>query len=116
MSVPWFPIKGVIKKLRLERKWSRQELARKSGVEIRTIRAGESDDIPRMGHEDTVKGFSSAFAVDNETIANWRDYDPDVAEDLGDAAADAPPKSTLALRAARDDLREWIATPVGERL
>src|SRR5258706_5472 len=116
MSVPWFPLKGIIKKLRLERRWSRQELAKKSGVKIRTIRAGESDRIPGMGHEDTVKGFAAAFAVSNEIIANWRDYDPNVADDLGDGAADAPPKSTLALRAARDDMSEWITIPSGEKL
>jgi transcriptional regulator with XRE-family HTH domain len=57
-QVPWFPIKGVIKKLRLERRWSREELAKKSGVKIRTIRAWESDVIPR----DLPPEFSPAFA------------------------------------------------------
>lgn len=112
--MPWFPIKHIIKKLRMERGWTRVELAKKSGVKPRTVRLYESDAIPRTGQDDTVRGFAAAFQVPPETVADWLDYDPDV-DDL-DVAGGAPAKSTLAARAARDDLREWITLRDGQLL
>jgi transcriptional regulator with XRE-family HTH domain len=113
--MPFFPIKGVIKRLRLERRWTREELAKKAGVKPRTVRLWESERIPRTGQNDTVRGFAAAFDVPNETIADWLDYDPDV-DDLDEGPGGAPGRSTLAARAARDDVREWITSPRGELL
>ncbi|HXF35168.1 MAG TPA: helix-turn-helix transcriptional regulator [Candidatus Acidoferrales bacterium] len=112
--MPWFPIKGVVRKLRMERKWSRHELAKKSGIKQRTIRLWESDlTCPRKGQDDTVRGLASAFGVPPETLANWFDYDPAISDEAEDTV-DAPTISTLGVRAARDDLREWIKTPAGD--
>lgn len=107
----WFPVKGIIRKLRIERRWTREELAKKAGVKPRTVRLWESDSIPRTGHDDTVRGFAHAFAVANEVIANWHDYDPDLEDGVG-----APAKSTLAARAARDEMGEWVTPFGGERV
>jgi transcriptional regulator with XRE-family HTH domain len=112
-GVPWFPIEGIVKKLRLERRWTCEELARKAGVKPRTIRLWESAYLPRTGHDDTVRGLAHAFNVANEVIANWHNYDPDF--DGDDTGGGAPPKSTLARRAARDELGEWVTLPRGER-
>jgi transcriptional regulator with XRE-family HTH domain len=109
----WFPMKGVIRKLRTERKWTHDELARKAGVKPRTIRMWESEHPPRTAHDDTVRGFAAAFSVKPEEIAEWHDRDPK----LDDAdAASAALKSTLAMRAARDDVREWVTLPNGRRI
>ena len=113
--MPWFPIKGIVRKLRIERGWTREELAKRAGVKPRTVRLWESDRLPRTGHDDTVRGFAAALGVAAEGVADWLDYDPEV-DDFEDAASGAPPKSTLATRAARDDVREWIALPTGEKL
>ena len=111
--MPWFPIKGIVRKLRIERRWTREELAKKAGVKPRTVRLWESDSIPRTGHDDTVRGFAHAFAVANEVIANWHDYDPDLEDGAG---GEVPAKSTLAARAARDDMGEWVTPFGGERV
>jgi transcriptional regulator with XRE-family HTH domain len=112
--MPWFPVKGIVKRLRSERRWTADELARKAGVKARTVRLWESDNIPRTGHDDTVRGFAHAFAVANEVIATWHNFDPDF--DGDGAGGDAPAKSTLARRAARDELREWVTLPGGARV
>jgi transcriptional regulator with XRE-family HTH domain len=114
--MPWFPIKGVVRRLRLERHWERKDLAKKSGIKQRTIRLWESDNIPRKGQDDTVRGFAAAFQVPPETLADWLDYDPSVVDDLNEEGSSAPSKSTLGIRAARDDLRESITLPDGERV
>ena len=113
--MPWFPIKGIVRKLRLERGLTRMELAKRAGVKPRTVRLWESDRMPRTGHDDTVRGFAAALTVAPEAIADWLDYDPDL-DDLDDAPGGAPSKSTLATRAARDEVRECIALPSGEKL
>ena len=113
--MPWFPIKGIVRKLRLERHWERKDLARKSNVKQRTVRLWESNNIPRTGQDDTVRGFAAAFGVKPEVIADWMDYDPSVVDDLDEDSAITPTKSTLGIRAARDDLREWIMLD-GERV
>jgi transcriptional regulator with XRE-family HTH domain len=112
--MPWFPIKGVVRKLRMQQKWSRKELAKKSGVKQRTVRLWESPALPHSGQDDTVRGFAAAFGVPAETIANWFDYDPAIADDL-DESVDAPAKSTLALRASRDEIRECITASTGDQ-
>jgi transcriptional regulator with XRE-family HTH domain len=106
--MPWFPIKGVVEKLRNDRKWDRKILARKSGVKVRTIRNWESDSIPHTGQDETVRGFAAAFGVEPEAIANWHHHDPALDDGLGGAGTDAPAKSTLAVRAERDEYRELI--------
>jgi transcriptional regulator with XRE-family HTH domain len=99
----------------MERRWTREDLARRSGVKIRTIRLWESEYLPRTGHDDTVRGLAAAYGVEPEVIADWLDYDHDV-DEVDQAAGGAPSKSTLALRAERDAVTEWLARPDGERL
>ena len=112
--MPWFPVVGIVKKLRTERRWTRPEVAKKAGIKPRTVRLWESERIPRTGHDDTVRGLAHAFDVANEVIANWHDHDPDFEGD--GIGGDAPAKSTLAARAARDELGEWISPHGGERV
>src|SRR5207247_1228034 len=61
--VPWFPIRGVVRKLRFERGWTREELARKAGVKPRTVWLWESENVPRTGHDDSVRGIAAAHRV-----------------------------------------------------
>ena len=114
MAMPWFPVVGIVAKLRGERRWTHQEVARKAGIKPRTVRLWESKNIPRTGQDDTVRGLAHAFTVANEVIANWHDYDPDYEGD--GVGSDAPAKSTLASRASRDELGEWVTPHGGERL
>jgi transcriptional regulator with XRE-family HTH domain len=102
----------VVRKLRLERGWTVSALAEESGLRVRSIRLIESPKAPATMHFDTVKRLAEAFGEKRDHIAEPREYDPDLDDD---DVSGAPPKSTLAMRAARDAMREWAATASGQR-
>ena len=103
--------RGIVRQLRDERGWTRQELAKKAGLKIRTIRKLESRTPPLTSHDDTVAGLAAALDKKKDEIAVWRDYVPDL-DDAAAVAAGAPAPSTIALRAARDEGREWVTEPI----
>ncbi len=108
----WYPISGQVRKLRLERGWSTVALAKESGMQGPSIGLFDSPKAPATLQFDTVKRLAEALRVTRDQIAEPREYDPDLDDD---DVAGAPPKSTLAARAARDAMREWATTAGGER-
>src|SRR5215470_17712300 len=100
----WVPIEGALRKLREARDLSRQELADRSGVTNRTIRAHESSNPPRTMQDDTISVLAKALKVDKSALAK-KVADSELAHLVAVNASDSrmlPPVKTLTLRAEQE--------------
>src|SRR5262245_52723563 len=100
----WVPIEGALRKLREARDLSRQELADRSGVRHRTIRAHESGTPPRTMQDDTIRLLAKALNVDKSALAK-KVADSELAHAIDVNAGDQrmlPAVKTLTLRAEQE--------------
>jgi transcriptional regulator with XRE-family HTH domain len=117
--MPWIPIKGAIRRLRVARKMERSELAKRAGLDSRTIRLYESDQAPKTMQAETVKQLAAAFGCEPQKFARWEDYRTGTIVQTDTDRSDAPelpPRSTLAMRAEqqrRSGRRDWLTSPSG---
>jgi transcriptional regulator with XRE-family HTH domain len=63
----------IIRKLRLERSWSQQQLAEYSGLSIRTIQRLEKGQVPS---EESAKCLAAVFEVDSDDLLNCFEPQP----------------------------------------
>jgi transcriptional regulator with XRE-family HTH domain len=102
--MPWKPNGRALRALREKRGWTLDELASKSGVSDRQIRAIESPNPPATIQMRTIRDLSGALKCEREAIADWVDARPTgaPAHAAPEVASKLPPASTLARRAAAE--------------
>jgi transcriptional regulator with XRE-family HTH domain len=103
--MPWRPNGKQLRALREKRGWTLDELAAKSGVSDRQIRAIESPHPPATMQLRTIRDLSGALKCEREQVATWVESGapaPAASREDDDDAAKLPPASTLARRAAAE--------------
>jgi transcriptional regulator with XRE-family HTH domain len=89
-----------LRALRELRGWTLEELASRSGVSDRQIRAIESSRPPATIQLRTLRDLSGALKCQHEDVAQWFEADARVPVEVSPVAHKLPPASTLAQRAA----------------
>jgi hypothetical protein len=105
--MPWLLLPGTLRQLRRARQLDRRAAARMTGLAIATVRRHEESALATRGLQDeTVRRYAAAYGCAPEAFARWIDHgqvpSARAAAADDDALTDeaAPPRSTLALRAA----------------
>jgi transcriptional regulator with XRE-family HTH domain len=100
--MPWRPDALRLRALRELRGWTLDELAARSGVSDRQIRAIESSRPPASIQLRTLRDLSGALKCEREEIATWVTPAPTAPKEVAAVAHKLPPSSTLAQRAAQE--------------
>ncbi len=97
--MPWFPISGALRELRLTHKLDVPQLAKLSGLREQTIRLHESEKAPLTMQSDTVRRLAKALGCPLEALAKW-----DLNGDAG--PADRSPREPPLTRLGEQVLQE----------
>jgi transcriptional regulator with XRE-family HTH domain len=98
--MPWRPDGQRLRGLRELRGWTLDDLASRSGVSDRQIRAIESSRPPATIQLRTLRDLCGALKCEREDIAKWIEAEPRAPKEVAAVADKLPPASTLARRAA----------------
>jgi transcriptional regulator with XRE-family HTH domain len=111
--MPWRPDGLRLRALRELRGWTLDDLAARSGVSDRQIRAIESTRPPTTIQLRTLRDLSGALKCEREEIATWVTPEAHTPKEVAAVAHKLPTASTLAQRAALERKARIRARTVG---